>query len=249
MSNEDIVSHLTSKQIQFINIVSYLSDQLQLLDNPERKEKIEELIFNLNHICDLFNNIILAPSTDALRIYSTSSQFAIAFQLADQIEPLIAENHDFMTINVKVPHAWDRLVNALKKISSAVRISYSSVPDIQELPLDVIEYLSIGEALKDTPEIQAIKRTLQSELCFDIYTSPSMFASIIGPSYMGKTQSAFALMHILNVMYVNFCPIVAMNEECISVQEIYSPFARISKIFYNCLLCDYKKFSCLSSTA
>ena len=59
------------------------------------------------------------------------------------------------------------------------------------------------------------------------------FASIVGPSLMGKTQFAFSLARAFPVFYVNFAPAEFL-------QNIYEAFNSISSSFKDCLLNDVK---------
>ena len=55
--------------------------------------------------------------------------------------------------------------------------------------------------------------------------------SIIGPSFMGKTQLAFTLSFHLKVIYVNLSTLSRNFEDFRTDQEIYRPFINISRIF------------------
>ena len=59
------------------------------------------------------------------------------------------------------------------------------------------------------------------------------YASIVGPSYMGKTQFAFSLARFCPVFYANF----ASSEH---IQDVYQAFSEISTIFIKCLSKDVK---------
>ena len=74
------------------------------------------------------------------------------------------------------------------------------------LPEEIVRYLKIGHALKD----ENSKKKLKKDLCLfasrkhcylydDLCRVP-----LIGPSLMGKTQTAFTLCHLMNVIYLNF---------------------------------------------
>lgn len=65
------------------------------------------------------------------------------------------------------------------------------------------------------------------------YSRPkiSSYASIVGPSLMGKTQFAFSLARVCPVFYVNFASIPA-------IQHINEAFGRISIYFMNLLSDD-----------
>ena len=64
-------------------------------------------------------------------------------------------------------------------------------------------------------------------------SSPNLhsFASIVGPSLMGKTQFAFSLAQICPVFYVNFSSSFLM-------QKIYKALRSVSSAFTNCLAND-----------
>ena len=62
------------------------------------------------------------------------------------------------------------------------------------------------------------------------------FASIAGPSLMGKTQFAFSLAREFPVFYVNFAPIV-------HIQPIYFAFNSVSYSFELSLLRDISELN------
>ena len=70
------------------------------------------------------------------------------------------------------------------------------------------------------------------------------FASIVGPSFMGKTQFAFSLARLFKVFYVNFS-----NDK--NNQDVYKAFVGISNKFKRLLLKDCEtvksKINCLDS--
>ena len=128
-------------------------------------------------------------------------------------------------------------------LESLSHVTISSA-GFNELPTELSRYIKVGEKMKDAIEISEIKTELQSlRLTSDMYL-PSIFMAIVGPSYMGKTQSAFTLSHLMTVFYVNL--LTAKDDDKVNnsnlnrrSQEIYAPFKVISGIFKKCLIFDF----------
>lgn len=97
------------------------------------------------------------------------------------------------------------------------------------LPKELSDYLKIGHELKD--EDATIKLKEELALLKNSYNDceSSYYAAIIGPSFMGKTQTAFTLSHLMNVMYVNLLS-TARSDSCGS-QPIYDKLRKFSKLF------------------
>lgn len=95
----------------------------------------------------------------------------------------------------------------------------------QTKPFDELEkYYSVGTALANDPCTRLLLEALQK--LRTEYPDVSPYSVIIGPSYMGKTQTAFTLANIINVMYVNFATIVSRYP-----QPIYALFSQFSELF------------------
>ena len=75
-----------------------------------------------------------------------------------------------------------------------------------------------------------IKESLQNLNYESELRNPSYYAAIIGPSYMGKTQSAFTLGHLMNVIYLNISQ-TCLGESAGFSQPIYSLFKKLSDVF------------------
>jgi hypothetical protein len=169
--------------------------------------------------------------------YISSPDISNICNIVDEISPFIQNNSSFLKIDNEAPQGWSELKNALSKAwgFSLVTVSVEG-DDISELSVDLLEYIKIGSKIKDTAEMKNIKKTLQEGLIYNV-NEPSIYMAIIGPSYMGKTQSAHSLAYIMdNVFYVNF-----LNpSELSNTQQVYVPFKRISKVFADCLHDDHK---------
>lgn len=96
------------------------------------------------------------------------------------------------------------------------------------LPFEELDnYLEVGSVLKDDEET-----TLFLSEIAKLHTDPGLispYSAIVGPSFMGKTQVAFTLSHLIHVIYVNFLPVISTRAG--SVQPIYRLFERIAQIF------------------
>ena len=100
------------------------------------------------------------------------------------------------------------------------------------------EYLDVGEALKND---EVTGRLLEQISKLHTEANPiSMYTAIIGPSFMGKTQTAFTLSCLINVIYVNFIPTVSKfsNNES---QPIYMLFEGISRLLKKAIQRDELK--------
>ena len=128
-------------------------------------------------------------------------------------------------------------------LESLSHVTISSA-GFNELPTELSRYIKVGEKMKDTIEISEIKTELQSLRLTSDMNLPSIYMAIVGPSYMGKTQSAFTLAHLMTVFYVNLLvakdgdKVFNSNPSRLS-QEIYAPFKVISGIFKKCLIFDF----------
>ena len=102
-----------------------------------------------------------------------------------------------------------------------------------------LQYIAIA---KYTDENESVFKSISSEIrkiTEEVYAKQirpnfpetSTFATITGPSLMGKTQFAFSLARFSPVFYVNF----ASESDS---QEIYKAFAKMSFIFIICLKND-----------
>ena len=99
--------------------------------------------------------------------------------------------------------------------------------------IEIAKYHDLNECVFKKIYTEIYKIT---ENFYSIEINPSTpivysYASIVGPSLMGKTQFAFSLARVSPVFYVNFAPPELM-------QNIYGAFYNISSAFTNCLFHD-----------
>lgn len=97
---------------------------------------------------------------------------------------------------------------------------------------EVLErYFSTGKVLKDDENFLLFHENL-SKMKADL-SEKMPFSTIVGPSYLGKTQMAFTLANVVNVIYVNF---VSISEK--TAQPIYSLCAQMAELFRSIIISD-----------
>lgn len=96
-------------------------------------------------------------------------------------------------------------------------------------------YIKIGEVLKNSSKAIQIKQKL-AELRSNGDGETSYYASIVGPSFLGKTQTAFTLSHHMTVFYVNL--LSTLNTEDVTMQPIYKETSVFSRLFFETIEAD-----------
>lgn len=117
-------------------------------------------------------------------------------------------------------------------VITAEEYSFKSSEDLVEKFDELDIYVDIGEELAKDPLMSQIKSELGA---LEIPDMASFFAAIIGPSFMGKTQSAFTLSHIMNVIYVNLTTKFSTSDDD---QKIYKIFESIALFFFETISYD-----------
>ena len=102
--------------------------------------------------------------------------------------------------------------------------------------VEISKYLEIGKLLCETDCITKIRNEIKS--LEHNKEDASSYAAIVGPSFTGKTQTAFTLSHLMDVFYVNLVSVKESSEDLQSFgpslggyQQIYTEFKPISKLF------------------
>ena len=248
--DDEIKSYLTQKIELILKLIEYLNEQKSLECNSEdldiikitqkslkmAKSKIAVLktILSKNKIFaqDMINcNQVIVEFFAFVDEFSGSPQLQKTFN-----EICLDKNNDSWEKLEYYSNDFTREVEKSTAILNESVVISCDLPSFDTLPVEVCQYISTGEKIKNAPEIQAIKNEL---LTLEISAAiPSIYVAIVGPSFMGKTQTAFALSHSLNLLYVNLS--VIYSDTISAAQPIYSPFAKISKIFTACLQKDMK---------
>lgn len=105
--------------------------------------------------------------------------------------------------------------------------------------LEVEKYLDIGEILSSDPITLTIKESLKT---LKQPRRSSYYAAIVGPSLMGKTQTAFSLFHSMDVLYFNLDVGNAVDNIGTgdSTQPVYESFRSFSILFSKAIDQDLK---------
>jgi hypothetical protein len=98
-------------------------------------------------------------------------------------------------------------------------------------------YIKIADVLKDSEKAAAIKKELAT-LRSEGDGATSYYASIVGPSFMGKTQTAFILSHHMTVFYVNLLSIFNIGD--VGIYPIYEETSNFSLLFLRTIKADMK---------
>jgi len=108
-------------------------------------------------------------------------------------------------------------------------------------------YMKIGEILKDSEKALKLKQELAT-LRSQGDGETSYYASIVGPSFLGKTQTAFILSHHMTVFYVNL--LSTFDTGNVEMQPIYRETSEFSRLFLQTIQSDMikiEKNSCSSN--
>ena len=221
----DINEEFLAAKVSLLEAIEkYLTAQFKNpMYNQDDKNEIINISTSLNILrAELSNWSTKIRTSNTLLAKPTDKFF---FDLLDKVYNLVLMSKEYRDIRASEPGIWNRLMGH-------TFLDLSSLAFIAELPAQVSKYIRVGAEMYNSCEILEIKEAIQTLQFTDNINLPSLYAAIVGPSFMGKTQSAFTLAHIMNVFYVNFASILAND---LPQQEIYSPFEKISSIFESCL--------------
>ena len=176
---------------------------------------VEVLLFELDQITSFFHEYFVNLKTEPSESY-------ITYKLNELSD--IVGSGSF----VKLDHEKSLCLNVEYSSTKGTRLdSYYS---------DFERYMNVGEILKDDSITdQIISNISEMSSLRPSHDDPSIYAAIVGPSYMGKTQTAFTLAHRMNVIYVNFlgCTFGGWN-----IQGIYRYFSPLAGHFFSLIQHD-----------
>ena len=146
-----------------------------------------------------------------------------------------SENYQISLLEIDKTELYDSFGDKLQAIPySKVTLKSASLPlnetveSIYQKNLEALQnYVNIGNELKDDKIIKEIKEQLKE--LKNVETGISYYAAIIGPSLMGKTQTAFTLSHSMTVFYMNLA-IGSRGNVGSVLQNIYRAFQPFSSI-------------------
>ncbi len=258
--DDEIKSYLTQKIELILKLIEYLNEQKNIHSNKVNLkfiESIEESLHTAKSKIAVLKTILSKNKIFAQDMINCNQVIVEFFAFVDEFSgsPQLQKTFNEICLD-KNNDSWENLeyysndfILEVKKRNAVLKktvVISCNLPSFDTLPVEVCQYISTGEKIKDAPEIQAIKNEL---LTLEISAAiPSIYVAIVGPSFMGKTQTAFALSHSLNLLYVNLT-VLYSEYEISAAQPIYSPFAKISNIFSDCLRKDMKMIKSSFSAA
>ena len=258
--DDEIKSYLTQKIELILKLIEYLNEQKKIHSNKVNLkfiESIEESLHTAKSKIAVLKTILSKNKIFAQDMINCNQVIVEFFAFVDEFSESPQLQKTFNEICLyKNNDSWEKLEyysnDFTREVEKSTAILNESVviscdlPSFDTLPVEVCQYISTGEKIKNAPEIQAIKNEL---LTLEISAAiPSIYVAIVGPSLMGKTQTAFALSHSLNLLYVNLT-VLYSEYEISATQPIYSPFAKISNIFSDCLRKDMEMIKSSFSAA
>ena len=135
----------------------------------------------------------------------------------------------------------------LKCPNDHVKIGEAYRPIDTNYSAEISKYVEIGKLLCETDCITKIRDEIKN--LEHNREDPSSYAAIVGPSFTGKTQTAFTLSHLMDVFYVNIASVKDYKDNIENAdsglggfQDIYSKFNKISTVFLEILRTDV--FNC-----
>lgn len=140
-----------------------------------------------------------------------------------------------MSIVLDYWNRFDIVLNGAEFYKNYVVIDVSPPEEITKLKAEIKSYVEKGRILKESPLSEQLKNELlQLKFIDDL---PSYYAALVGPSLMGKTQTAFTLSHSMNVFYVNFASFY-LEMSAPTEQRIYRALGPLSKFFFKAVWAD-----------
>ena len=216
--------------LELDNLGAYFSRLLGVAGRENDYKKIDECF-------KLIENLANGARSIASKNYSFADVFVIEFEesareMIDKIKETSNNFSSLMQYAIVVKHIFALNLKLANNVfaNETFEIDNKSSKTYTCLPKELSDYLKIGHELKDEDATRKLKEELA--LLKNSYNDceSSYYAAIIGPSYMGKTQTAFTLSHLMNVMYVNLLSTVPRSDSCVS-QPIYDKLQNFSKLF------------------
>ena len=232
------------------NASDLFSDVIEYLENENHRQTVQIDSFEITETITVLSKTRKLISVWIEFISENSCLTLLAYDIGVLVEKIVRFKNLVNNFQSNLSEFGDedaisdqlcRLQTSAKALGhfleSLSHVTISSA-GLNELPTELSRYIKVGEKMKDAIEISEIKTELQSLRFPPEMNLPSIYMAIVGPSYMGKTQSAFTLSHLMTVFYVNLLTAIDVDVNIESSQEIYAPFEVISGIFKKCLRSD-----------
>lgn len=228
MEHNQLINSLIADLLRFTAFLQKNKSNLQI-DDDEFKNYAGSCR-NLYHYC---KNIKDSACSD---IYH--SELLIIFKLVTDIESSNTTSHlDIFSLLADLECALDT-----DFYKDYLIIQGGMFPDITDAEKDELKlYIEKGKYLKKLDHTVKLKEELASLRC----GRSSYYCALIGPSFMGKTQTAFTLSHLMNVFYVNFSGTLCASR--FTEQRIYRAMKPLSHFFLRTIGSDINNLKYLET--
>ena len=229
--NSRFLRDTKTKIISIMDLFSKLVSRLNLSDSKSFETLISELEFfypeltsTLNSLTIMFSQVselqgdtyVVVDNNFNLVIESLKS-FAMLLDEISNTQPVL----DFLALVFYSIPAFSPVIDTPEYIAWKMYLTTAKFAD-----LDSSEFIE----LKD--KIDFLAQCLFDQNKFHPPREAYPYIAIIGPSFMGKTQTAFNLARLRPVFYANFF------SKLEGIQDIYKAFVNISHVFKTCLADD-----------
>ena len=215
----------------FIIEIAAFSNYLKLYSGKP-DELISQIISETNTALYMLMKICLSAKNHSLFGSEVLAE-ELKSLFTDYIDKIKAESNNYI-IALPEKNVLEFLIVLSKKLNSNSFLDSTVVQRSAtnySVPPEVLKsYINVGQAMFTDVLMTEIKESLQNLNYESELRNPSYYAAIIGPSYMGKTQSAFTLGHSMNVIYLNISQ-TCLGESAGFSQPIYSLFKKLSDVF------------------
>ena len=215
----------------FIIEIAAFSNYLKLYSGKPN-ELISQIISETNTALYMLMKICLSAKNHSLFGSEVLAE-ELKTLFTDYIDKIKAESNNYI-IALPEKNVLEFLIVLSKKLNSNSFLDSTVVQRSAtnySVPPEVLKsYINVGQAMFTDVLMTEIKESLQNLNYESELRNPSYYAAIIGPSYMGKTQSAFTLGHLMNVIYLNISQ-TCLGESAGFSQPIYSLFKKLSDVF------------------
>ena len=215
----------------FIIEIAAFSNYLKLYSGKP-DELISQIISETNTALYMLMKICLSAKNHSLFGSEVLAE-ELKTLFTDYIDKIKAESNNYI-IALPEKNVLEFLIVLSKKLNSNSFLDSTVVQRSAtnySVPPEVLKsYINVGQAMFTDVLMTEIKESLQNLNYESELRNPSYYAAIIGPSYMGKTQSAFTLGHLMNVIYLNISQ-TCLGESAGFSQPIYSLFKKLSDVF------------------
>jgi hypothetical protein len=230
---------------QFLSEIRNLDSYLIKLLIKIEKNSDSASEYLVDHISSCFKQVSRVIDICTMRNAMKSPLFGVFIEEFKNSNSEIIEDLKLKTENYAKEIDFPTVLGLIRSLSDSMENNIFLANETSLITCSILSssfktmksYIKIADVLKDSEKAVAIKKelaTLRSE--GDGVTS--YYASIVGPSFMGKTQTAFILSYHMTVFYVNL--LSTFNRGYLGMYPIYKETSNFSILFLRTIKADMK---------